>query len=116
MKDYILRFNKEKLTIESLDEQTVLTALMHGVRVEGPLMAELAKKSTYVTLRQFLNKAKEYINQEEAIGALMKSQKDATLVKTSSDKVVPVSSGKKEEKNPKKSGNKIAPSSPRVEP
>ncbi|XP_059446517.1 uncharacterized protein LOC132178073 [Corylus avellana] len=51
LKDFIVKFNKEKLTVESPSEQTILDALMHGVRAEGPLMAELAKKSTLVTLR-----------------------------------------------------------------
>lgn len=69
----MLKFNKEKLMVESPDEHAVLSALMHEVRAKGPLMAELAKKSMYVTLRQFLNKAEEYINQEETVGSLMKS-------------------------------------------
>ena len=68
----MLKFNQEKLTVESLNDQTVLSALWHGVRPDGPLMAELAKSSIELTLRQFLNKIEEYVNQEEMIGALMK--------------------------------------------
>jgi hypothetical protein len=36
------RFNREKLIVENPNEQIVLSALMNGIRAEGPLMAELA--------------------------------------------------------------------------
>ena len=62
LKNFLLRFNKEKLMMENPNEETVLNALMHGVHAKGPLMAELAKSSKMITLRQFLNKTKEYIN------------------------------------------------------
>jgi hypothetical protein len=68
----MLRFNREKLMVESPNDQTILSALWHGISPDGPLMAELAKSLTELTLRQFLNKTEEYINQEEMIGALMK--------------------------------------------
>jgi hypothetical protein len=73
LKDFMLKFNKEKLIVESLNEQTILDALMHGVRAEGPLTAELGKKSKLLTLRQFMDKAEEYIKQEEMVGVLIKS-------------------------------------------
>ena len=69
----MLRFNGEKLTVENPNNQTVLLALWQGVRPDGPLMVELAKSLTELTLCQFLNQIK-YINQEEMIGALMKGQ------------------------------------------
>lgn len=117
LKGYMLKFNREKLTVESPNEQIVLLALMNGVRAEGPLMAEIAKKSMLLTLRQFLNKSEEYINQEETVGALMKSQKEAAEGGGSSNKIVPESSGKKkEEKNPKKPGRKANPTFSRIEP
>jgi hypothetical protein len=45
LKDFMLRFNKEKLEVDSPDEKTMLNALMQGIRVEGPLMAELARST-----------------------------------------------------------------------
>ncbi|XP_059429078.1 uncharacterized protein LOC132162876 [Corylus avellana] len=116
LKEFMLRFNKEKLTIESPNEQTILDDLMHEVRAKGPLMAELAKSSKLVTLSQFMNKAKEYINQEKTVKALMKSQREEIQAKGSAGITVPASFGKKEEKNVKKSGKKTAPSYPRMDP
>ncbi|XP_059436586.1 uncharacterized protein LOC132169590 [Corylus avellana] len=74
LKDYLLQFNREKLAVESTDEQTILSALMHGIQTEGPLMAELSKRPKTRTLRQFNSKAEEFINQEETISALLKSK------------------------------------------
>ncbi|XP_059436631.1 uncharacterized protein LOC132169648 [Corylus avellana] len=74
LKDYLLRFNREKLAVEGTNEQTVLSALMHGIQIEGPLMAELSKRPKTGTLRLFNSKAEEFINQEETISALLKSK------------------------------------------
>ncbi|XP_059455322.1 uncharacterized protein LOC132185580 [Corylus avellana] len=81
---------------------------MHGVRAEGPLMAELSKKTTMITFRHFINKAEEYINQEEAMAALMKSQEKVTQQEETKRKetrrekndtrVPPVNSGRRQEK------------------
>ncbi|XP_059441976.1 uncharacterized protein LOC132174319 [Corylus avellana] len=111
LKEYMLRFNQEKLMIENPPEQTVLDALMHGVRAEGPLMANLSKNTKLVTLGQFIKKADEYINQEETVKALMKNQKEELEAKGSKEKVAPASAVKKEEKNVKRS-EKVAPSYP----
>jgi hypothetical protein len=55
LKDFMLRFNREKLEVDSLDDKTLLNALMMGVRAEGPLMAEIGRKNVQkVTLPQFM--------------------------------------------------------------
>ena len=41
----MLRFNKEKLEVDSPNDKTMLNALMQGIRAEGPLMAELARST-----------------------------------------------------------------------
>jgi hypothetical protein len=74
LKDYMQRFNQEKLMVESLDEQTILSALMNGIKTEGPLMAKLAQRPTLGTLQQFMRKAEEFINQDETISVLTKSK------------------------------------------
>jgi hypothetical protein len=56
----MLKFNKEKLMVESPNDQMVLSALMHGVRADELLMAEIAQKSMVLTLYQFLDKTEEY--------------------------------------------------------
>jgi hypothetical protein len=50
LKDFMLRFNKEKLEVDSPDDKTMLNALMQGIRAEWPLMAELARSTQEVTL------------------------------------------------------------------
>ena len=50
LKDFMLRFNKEKLEVDNPNNKTMLNALMQGIRAEGPLMAELARSTQEVTL------------------------------------------------------------------
>jgi hypothetical protein len=69
----MVRFNWEKLSIEDLKEDMVLAALLNGINAKGPLMAELAWRST-TTFHQFMSKAKEFMNQEETINVLLKSK------------------------------------------
>ena len=69
----MLRFNKEKLEVDNLDDKTMLNALMQGIRVEGSLMAELARSTQEVTLLQFMKLTEEFINQEKLIGTLLKA-------------------------------------------
>jgi hypothetical protein len=75
LKDYPHQFNQEKLTVENPDDQTILSALMNGIKADGPLMAELARRPMLGTLHQFMRKAKEFVNQEETINALTKRKK-----------------------------------------
>ena len=74
LKDYLHRFNQEKLTVENLDDQTILSALMNGFKAEGPLMAELARRPTLGTLQQFMRKVEEFVNEEKTISALTKKK------------------------------------------
>jgi hypothetical protein len=75
LKDYLHRFNQEKLTVENPDDKMILSALMNGIMADGPLMAELARRPTLGTLHQFMRKAEEFVNQEETINALTKRKK-----------------------------------------
>jgi hypothetical protein len=50
LKDFMLRFNKEKLEVNSPDDKMMLNALMQGIRAEGPMMADLARSTQEVTL------------------------------------------------------------------
>jgi hypothetical protein len=45
LKDFLLHFNKEKLEVDSLDEKTMLNALMQGVRANEMLLADIAKST-----------------------------------------------------------------------
>jgi ribonuclease HI len=64
LKDYLQRFNKERVEAEDMSESVVLTAAINGLHHKGPFVLELAKK-TPTTLREFMEKAEEFINQEE---------------------------------------------------
>jgi hypothetical protein len=75
LKDFMLRFNKEKLEVDTPDDKTMLCALMQGVRAEGPLMAEVGRKNIRkVTLPQFMKLTEEFIHQEELVGTLLKAR------------------------------------------
>jgi hypothetical protein len=104
----MLRFNWEKLVVEKVNNEMVLSALMNGIKVEGPLMAELARKKKLVALPQFISKAEEFINQEEMVRSLLKSKTEIHLDKSSNGKAVSKSFGKrrKEEKMPPKMSQK----------
>jgi hypothetical protein len=115
LKDFMLRFNREKLEVDTPDDKTLLCALMQGVRAEGPLMAEVGRKNVNkVTLPQFMKLTEEFIHQEELVGALLKAQTLEEQSKKESKKDSSTTKSK-EEKNPRK-GEKKSGSSFKSEP
>jgi hypothetical protein len=70
LKEFLQRFNQAKLTTESPTEEFVHSALYQGIRKDGPLMANLARKPTRY-LHEFMERADEFINQEETLRALL---------------------------------------------
>jgi hypothetical protein len=109
LKDFMLRFNKEKLEVDSPDDKTMLNALMQGVRAEGPLMAEVGRKNIRkVTLPQFMKLTEEFIHQEELVGTLLKAQTLEEQAKQESKKAS-TAPKPKEEKNPRKGEKKSGP-------
>jgi hypothetical protein len=106
LKDFMLRFNREKLEVDTPDDKTLLCALMQGVRAEGPLMAEVGRKNVKkVTLPQFMKLTEEFIHQEELVGALLKAQTLEEQAKKEK-KREPNAPKVKEEKNPRRGGEK----------
>jgi hypothetical protein len=106
LKDFMLRFNREKLEVDTPDDKTLLCALMQGVRAEGALMAEVGRKNVKkVTLPQFMKLTEEFIHQEELVGALLKAQtlEEQAKKEKKRDSNPPKA---KEEKNPRKGGKK----------
>jgi hypothetical protein len=94
--------------VDSPDEKTLLNALMVGVRVEGPLMAEIGRKNVQkITLPQFIKLTEEFIHQEELVGTLLKAQTLEEQAKQENKKASTVP--KKEEKNPWKGEKKLGP-------
>jgi hypothetical protein len=109
LKDFMLRFNREKLEVDTPDDKTMLCALMQGVRAEGPLMAEVGRKNVNkITLPQFMKLTEEFIHQEELVGTLLKAQALEEKVKQE-DKKASTASKPKEERNPRKGERKPGP-------
>lgn len=78
MKTYFTRFNKECLTINDQDEKITLAALLGWVWPRSPFMAELARRTPLI-LREFMDKADDYINAENTLKALVALRKDKDL-------------------------------------
>ncbi|XP_059437733.1 uncharacterized protein LOC132170676 [Corylus avellana] len=122
LKDFMHRFNKKKLLVDNPGDQTVLSALWHGDRPNGPLMAEVSKSSIEITLLEFIVKTEEYINQEEMIKALTKGQEeedqekeDAKKEKEDAKNEPPIAFAPKEERFQKRVVKKAVPSFPKTE-
>jgi hypothetical protein len=96
LKDFMLRFNREKLEVDTPDDKTLLCALM----------AEVGRKNVKkVTLPQFMKLTEEFIHQEELVGALLKAQtlEEQAKKEKKRDSNPPKA---KEEKNPRKGGRR----------
>jgi hypothetical protein len=70
LKDYLWRFNQEKLETESAPDDFIYGAIFQGLKKDGPLMADLALKPPK-DLHTFMVKMDRYINQEETLRALL---------------------------------------------
>jgi hypothetical protein len=67
---YIMRFNQEKLIVESPSEESIFVALYRVIRANRPLMVELARRPLN-SLQEFMDKAEEFIIQEETLWAIL---------------------------------------------
>jgi hypothetical protein len=63
LKDFIMRFNQAKLSVESPTDEMVYASLYRVIQADGPLMAELARCQPE-TMLEFMNKVEEFINQD----------------------------------------------------
>jgi hypothetical protein len=109
LKDFMLRFNREKLEVDTPDDKTLLCALMQGIRAERPLMAEVGRKNVNkVTLPQFMKLTEEFIHQEKLVGAFLKAQtlEEQAKKERKKDSNPPK---EKEDKNPRKGEKKRGP-------
>jgi hypothetical protein len=72
LKDLIMRFNQAKLSVVSPIDEMVYASLYQGLRADGPLLVELACRQPE-TLLEFMDKADEFINQEETLRTIIGS-------------------------------------------
>jgi hypothetical protein len=56
-----MRFNQERLGVESVTDDFIYGALFQGIGKDGALMADLAQKLPQ-NLDDFMSKAEKYIN------------------------------------------------------
>jgi hypothetical protein len=70
LKDFLQRFNQERLTTENPTEEFVHSALYQGIKKDGPLTADLAWRLMRY-LHEFMERDDEFINQEEMVRALL---------------------------------------------
>ncbi len=70
LKSYLMHLIQEKLATKSQTEEFVFCALYQDIKKDGFLMADLATKPPW-NLQEFMDKAEEFINQEETLWALL---------------------------------------------
>jgi hypothetical protein len=66
LRNFFLRFNQARLEAETATDYFIYGALFQGIRKDGALMADIARKPPQ-NLDGFMNKAEKYINQEETL-------------------------------------------------
>jgi hypothetical protein len=77
LRNFFLRFNQARLEAETTTDNFIYGALFQGIRKDGALMADIARKPPQ-NLDGFMNKAEKYINQEETLRALLGSEQNRT--------------------------------------
>ncbi|KAG7956370.1 hypothetical protein I3843_11G120800 [Carya illinoinensis] len=75
LKTYLTCFNIERLTTEDQDDPITLAALLGGIWPRSPFMAELARR-TPSTLREFMNRADDFVNVKYTLQALVNPRRD----------------------------------------
>ncbi|XP_042942590.1 uncharacterized protein LOC122276745 [Carya illinoinensis] len=86
LKAYLARFNKERLTTNDQDGKITLATLLGGVWPRSPFMAELARR-TPSTLREFMDRADDFVNAEDTLQVLVDPCKEDTQVKRRNNRV-----------------------------
>jgi hypothetical protein len=73
LKYFFMRFNQARLEVEAATDDFIYGVLFQGIRKDGALMANIARKPPQ-NLDGFMSKAEKYINQEETLWALLGSE------------------------------------------
>jgi len=66
LKSFLIRLNLKRLTTEDAIEKFVNCALFLGIKRDGPLIPDLARKPPR-SLYELMERAEEFINQEEML-------------------------------------------------
>ncbi|XP_062155172.1 uncharacterized protein LOC133863226 [Alnus glutinosa] len=73
LKDFFMRFNQARFEAEAATNDFIYGALFQGIRKDGALMADIARKPPQ-NMDGFMSKAEKYINQDETLQALLGSE------------------------------------------
>jgi len=73
LKEFMARFNQEKMAVEDPTKDMVFAALYQGISPEELLMKKLAQKQLS-TLQGLMDKVEEFINREEILKAMASSR------------------------------------------
>lgn len=73
LKIFLMHFNQERLATKNATEEFVYCALFQGIKRDRPLMVDLARKPPR-GLYEFIERAEEFINQEEMLRAFLGSE------------------------------------------
>jgi hypothetical protein len=84
LKENIMRFNQEKLSSHNPIEEMAFVALYRGIQADRPLMEKLASKQP-TSLQEFMDKAEEFIKQEEKLRAIISSRQPQVSVLEASE-------------------------------
>ncbi|XP_062153622.1 uncharacterized protein LOC133861818 [Alnus glutinosa] len=76
LRSYLFRFNQERLAAESQNEQFIHCAIYQGIRKDGALMADLARRPAE-RLQDLYDRAEEFVNQEETLRAFRETEEAA---------------------------------------
>lgn len=74
MKAYLDKFNNERLAVDNPDEEITMAALLGEIWLRSPFMTKLVRK-TSMTLREFIDRANEFVNVDNTLKALTNPQK-----------------------------------------
>jgi hypothetical protein len=73
LKDFMARFNRERVTVEDPTEDMVFAAIYQGISPDEPLTKKLVRKQPS-TLQGLMDKVEEFINQEETLKSMASSR------------------------------------------
>jgi hypothetical protein len=86
LRSYLLRFNQKRLAAENQSEQFIHCAIYQGIRKDGALMADLARRPAE-GLQEFLDQAEEFVNQEITLRAFWGAEEVAREIPATEKKL-----------------------------
>ena len=74
MKEFMIRFNVEKLKVEDFIDGVIFFAVYNGISPDEPVMRKITQRQS-TNLQELLDKVEEFINEEETLKAMKLARK-----------------------------------------